>query len=878
MKSFLRKIGIGGNKKCTAFGISLSSKHSGEESELAWDYFRKLEKFGTRWNFQTKHREAFEKVAKAIASESPEVHVAFIIETLNIVDYMRQRCVEEGNKNVKFYDVQQYPQFPWSCYEVVDRLFRVKLPFTEEDLLFMLNCTSKLCQIGSYSIPYLKKLIKLTENCFKGKEISDEIDNALMKIYSELLWSGDVAELRLRDRINVLRKGTRINPIVFGEAWSDQAIKYLRSIDESKLEVWLDLIQHCENTSGGKPSKKWLKKAESLIDQVGRDSFLNCVIQWFPLVDKPRTVHVEPRYAGQPDPNLTLLEVHANILKGLVWCCAIFENENLPRILTALAISCYRKVPGKGPRAIKIGNACLNILGAIEGMEGVHQLAILKVKVRFRTALKLIDKALEGTAERLGIGRDELEEMSVPGYGLTDVGVLEEEMGSFTARLTVVSSSGTELVWVKSDGKVQKSVPAEVKRDFKEELKELKAGAKDIQKMLPAQKERIENLFLRQKSWGYPVWKERYLDHPLVGTLGRRIIWKFRTGNKEADGIWLDGGLVDVKGEAIEGLGEDTTVCLWHPIGNVADYVVAWRGFLVEHEIVQPFKQAHREIYVLTDAERTTGVYSNRYASHIVKQHQFNALCGVRGWHNTLKLMVDDTFPPASIELGEWGLRAEFWTDGAGDEYGEDTNDTGTFYYLATDQVRFFEIDDARTQGHAFDRGQRGTVDPVPLSEIPALVFSEVMRDVDLFVGVASVGNDPTWSDGGRDGRYRDYWHGFSFGSLSAAANIRKEVLEGLVPRLKIGGRCCIEGKFLKVRGDIRGYKIHMGSGNILMEPNDEYLCIVASRGMGKSGPGGKVFLPFEGDGMLSVILSKAFLLAEDRKIKDGTILRQIRK
>ena len=37
-----------------------------------------------------------------------------------------------------------------------------------------------------------------------------------------------------------------------------------------------------------------------------------------------------------------------------------------------------------------------------------------------------------------------------------------------------------------------------------------------------------------------------------------------------------------------------------------------------------------------------------------------------------------------------------------------------------------------------------------------------------------------------------------------------------------------------------------------------------------------KVFLPFEGDSTLSVILSKAFLLAEDQKVKDPTILRQI--
>ncbi|WP_345152974.1 hypothetical protein, partial [Nonomuraea rubra] len=62
------------------------------------------------------------------------------------------------------------------------------------------------------------------------------------------------------------------------------------------------------------------------------------------------------------------------------------------------------------------------------------------------------------------------------------------------------------------------------------------------------------------------------------------------------------------------------------------------------------------------------------------------------------------------------------------------------------------------------------------------------------------------------------------------------------------------------------------GSGNILMEPNDAYLCIVPG------GGGDQVFLPFEEDGgMLSVILSKAFLLAADTAITDPSITRQLR-
>jgi hypothetical protein len=56
------------------------------------------------------------------------------------------------------------------------------------------------------------------------------------------------------------------------------------------------------------------------------------------------------------------------------------------------------------------------------------------------------------------------------------------------------------------------------------------------------------------------------------------------------------------------------------------------------------------------------------------------------------------------------------------------------------------------------------------------------------------------------------------------------------------------------------------------MSPNDQYLCIVQAR----SPQADKVFLPFDDDRVLSLILSKAFLLAADTAITDPTITRQI--
>ena len=61
------------------------------------------------------------------------------------------------------------------------------------------------------------------------------------------------------------------------------------------------------------------------------------------------------------------------------------------------------------------------------------------------------------------------------------------------------------------------------------------------------------------------------------------------------------------------------------------------------------------------------------------------------------------------------------------------------------------------------------------------------------------------------------------------------------------------------------------------MSPGDAYLCIVA-RESSFDDPGSGVALPFEGDSTLAIILSKAMLLANDDKITDLDITRQLRR
>ncbi|WP_055713304.1 DUF4132 domain-containing protein [Streptomyces torulosus] len=658
-----------------------------------------------------------------------------------------------------------------------------------------------------------------------------------------------------------------------GEAWAERAMADADGHDDRQA-----LLRYALTATASKPTPKWDEGAHEVVDALGADRVRTAVLGWLALVGRPRTIELE-RQTYEPDVNNAFDAYNANALRGLAWLLSLLPpRPEAARALGALVETSLRKTAGIGPRSPKVANAGVIALSRVDSESALAELARLATRVTYKNTAKLIDTALTARATALGLTREEIEEIAVPAYGLTEVGSAEHRLGDATA-LVGVQGGRAVLGWRNATGRAVKSVPAAVRTAHADELKELKASVKDIDKMLTAQSERLDRQFLARRTWEYDAWRERYLDHPLVGTLARRLLW---TVDGTSAGF-ADGELRTLADTPVT---RGTTVELWHPVGKETAEVVAWRDWLERHQVTQPFKQAHREVYLLTDAERATGTYSNRFAAHIVRQHQFNSLAAIRGWRNKLRLCVDDSAPPATRELPEWGLRAEYWIEGDGHAYGEDTTESGSYLRLRTDQVRFYPLDAPENLAPCYGgeytmwlRDGRDPVDPLPLTAIPPLVLSEVLRDVDLFVGVASVGNDPTWQDGGPDGRFREYWTSYGFGELNQSAETRRALLQRLVPRLAIAERCTLEGRFLHVRGERHTYKIHLGSGNILRSPHDQYLCIVpksATGGTDGNRTAQTGYLPYEGDRMLAVILSKAMLLAKDTEITDPTILSQL--
>ena len=655
----------------------------------------------------------------------------------------------------------------------------------------------------------------------------------------------------LRDAALAFSQEDSFGQLLTGFAATDAARGYV-----PLLKLW-------QQADISKPTIKFGKLTSQYVRAIGPAAFAAQATEWLgfllrkQLDDRSHAITYGHHHYGLDDA-VYLDESNLNIAKGLVW--SLLSLDTLPDAallpVADLAAKCYRKVPGIGPWCLSLGNACVWTLSQT-GLAGAAHLVHLRAKTTNRTIQRLLDKRLAGLAAELRLTPADLEDLAIPTHGLRQ-GRRRFDLDDYYADLILAEPTKAGLYWFKATGTPLKSLPAALKKTHPAEVKVLQKLLAHVQQTISSQRERLERTFLTDRTWRYERFAECYLHHELLGPMTQALIWQLTLPNgQQHEALWRHESWQTVDEQILTPIDPAAHVRLWHPVRSSAGTVLAWRALLEKWQLRQPFKQAYREVYLLTPPEERTRTYSNRMAAHILKQHQFSALAKSRGWQHRLMGGFDHGSYGAALELPAHHLRAQFWLL----EVENDTTltDSGIYRYIATDQVRFTERD-----GEA-----------VPLPEIPPVVFSEVMRDVDLFVGVASVGNDPQWRDNGGLAQYRSYWESYSFGELGEVAKNRKLALERLVPRLKIGKVSEIKDKFLVVRGKVRTYKIHLGSGNILMEPNDQYLCIVPDRSAKPVGAP-DVFLPFEGDGVLSIILSKAQLLMDDDQITDETILRQI--
>ncbi|WP_051865053.1 DUF4132 domain-containing protein [Streptosporangium roseum] len=622
----------------------------------------------------------------------------------------------------------------------------------------------------------------------------------------------------------------------------------------------LPLLRHWNTARSTKSSARWLKTAGKLLTPDTVALLREILTRLAAHRERKLT-----RAGGDHEWTETVFLDERTIVpvRGMIWTCEVVEERWVTSLLGSVALNCGTGSNGMGStcRSEKLTNAAVGVLARRGGLAAIVPLARVQAKVRARSVLANVARTLDAVAEQAGLTREQLMDRTVPAFGLGPDGVREQKIGDYLVRLC---ADGSPLRFVNPSGRTVKSAPQAIRKD--PVLADLRITLKELKQTLAAERFRLEQALIKERGWRWQEVTEFFLDHPVTGLYARTLIWQLPQGPAGLP-VRTDSGweLVDPRGHRVQPA-PDTPVTLWHPIHAAAEEVRVWRDHLLEQGIRQPYKQAFREVYLLTPAEEGTRTYSNRFAGHVLRYGQAKTLLNQRGWTG---LSIGHWDYECGGDQGEAVRALSGWRVRWGMHVVSDPAADGweTASLCATEQITFYRDGQEELSGHDW-AGNRTALEGVPLTEVPPLVLSEVLRDADLAVGVTSVGLDQQAAGG-----HEDYWHSYGFGELTETARTRRDALTRLLPRLRIAERAELTDRFLRVRGDRRTYRIHLGSGNILMEPNDAYLCIVP----GRDRAAASVFLPFEEDGgMLSVILSKAFLLADDTAITDPSITRQL--
>lgn len=397
----------------------------------------------------------------------------------------------------------------------------------------------------------------------------------------------------------------------------------------------------------------------------------------------------------------------------------------------------------------------------------------------------------------------------------------------------LVDATGKSSLQCQKDGKVLKSVPAKYKKnetvlEYQEVHKKLKEQYRRTKQMMEQAME-DRTLFSAGELWelaGNPVIRpvveplvvmaadpETDSDREDAGAGGRQLRLGFLTAE----------GLADWSG-AVMPVAPDTQVLIAHPSDLLKEgHWQEYQKLLFERQVKQPFKQVFRELYVKLEEELDQDD-SRMFSGHQIQPQKTVGALKSRRW----------------VADYEDGLQKVYYKE----------NIVARIYAMA-DWFSPSDIEAPTLEWVVFS--DRKTFRPLKIREIPDVLYSEVMRDVDLAVSVAHAGGvDPETSH--------------------STVEMRRAVVECSLELFKLRN-VRLEGSHAVIDGKLGQYTVHLGSG-VVHQMGNAMLFVVPVHSQHR----GRIFLPFvDDDPKTAEILSKILLFAEDTKIKDPGILSQIR-
>ena len=371
---------------------------------------------------------------------------------------------------------------------------------------------------------------------------------------------------------------------------------------------------------------------------------------------------------------------------------------------------------------------------------------------------------------------------------------------------------------MESKGKRLQSIPARLKKD------KYVARLKEVYKQLKDQNMRGRALLEKAMTESSAFTGEeiaRLRENPIIWGMLARLVMVSDDGKFGFPGG--DGAsLISADGEVME-IAPDASLRIAHPYDMMKGGV--WSEFqkaLFDRCWRQPFKQVFRELYVPT-ADENENWKSMRYAGNQIMPARAVAMLKKRQWivdyeNGLQKVCFHGDVTAVMYAMADWFSPSDM--------------EAPTLEYVAFYDRRSFK--------------------EKKISEVLPIVFSEIMRDVDLAVSVAHAGGvDPETSH--------------------STIEMRRAIVEHAMPMFGLEN-VTVSGNFAKVAGTLAYYNIHLGSGVIHKEGGAQIAVLPVH-----SQSRGRIFLPFlDEDPKTAEIISKILLFAEDSKIKDPSILNQI--
>ncbi|MFF4341863.1 DUF4132 domain-containing protein [Kitasatospora sp. NPDC001540] len=264
----------------------------------------------------------------------------------------------------------------------------------------------------------------------------------------------------------------------------------------------------------------------------------------------------------------------------------------------------------------------LDVLAAIGTDAALAQLHGISQRVRFagirtRAREKVTEVALE-----LGLTPEQLADRLVPDLGLDADGTARLDYGG--REFTVALGTDLQPYVLDTAGRRRAAPPAPAAGDDPElapaARKRYAALKKELRTVGADQVLRLERAMLDQRAWGADEFGSLFLAHPLLGHLGRRLLW---TADRVHFRIAEDRTFADQDDKPFR-LAADATVRLAHP-ALLGPALPLWTELFTDYLVIQPFAQLGRPVRSLT-AEEAVGDRLSRFEGRTAPTEAVRAL------------------------------------------------------------------------------------------------------------------------------------------------------------------------------------------------------------------------------------------------------------